>query len=88
MPPTIRRGPARYEEITTRMQQALDRLRRVAHPLWRRLLGAVGLAACGAQTDSSSVGADRHGQHQEITDCDQGPAGSCSMDVHWQRGEA
>lgn len=34
-----------YGEITTRMQQALDRLaREVPHPVWRRLLGAAGLA--------------------------------------------
>ena len=34
-----------YDEITTRMQQALDRLvRELPHPVWRRLLGAVGLA--------------------------------------------
>jgi 1-acyl-sn-glycerol-3-phosphate acyltransferase len=48
-----------YEEITTRMQQALDRLvREVPHPVWTRLRGAMGLAASPPTgADPAAVGA-------------------------------
>jgi 1-acyl-sn-glycerol-3-phosphate acyltransferase len=65
-----------YDEITTRMQQALDRLvRELPHPVWRRLLGAVGLAGpAGVGTDSAPVGGDGHALAGRFSDCDQGPA--------------
>jgi 1-acyl-sn-glycerol-3-phosphate acyltransferase len=79
-----------YEEITTRMQQALDGLvREMPHPVWRRQLGAVGLAGpAGLGTDSAPMEGDGHDQHQEVTDCDKGRVSSCSTYVAPAAGEA
>jgi 1-acyl-sn-glycerol-3-phosphate acyltransferase len=79
-----------YDEITTRMQQALDRLvRELPYPVWRRLLGAVGLSGpAGAGTDLAPVSEDGHRQRQEVTGCDGGPASSCWTDVVLATAEA
>jgi 1-acyl-sn-glycerol-3-phosphate acyltransferase len=48
-----------YDEITTRMQEALDRLvRELPHPVWTRLMGAMGRAEpARTEADSAAVGA-------------------------------
>jgi hypothetical protein len=57
-----------YVEITTRMQQALDRLvRELPHPVWSRLLGAVRRTGpAGDEPDLAPARGNGHGQRLTV----------------------